>query len=519
MNKIRIYYDEAPGPSETSCQIKKLDNLSYDFKKPFPVIRQNINYSAFSPIMNKNGCLDNKIKNDLNLLNTFVNKSNEKNNYFDFIRNNNLNYKIDQNFSQIMTKNDTNLKENYLEPKINIFNELGDFIKIPDFQKNLYNTTANYKLNEEHLLKCPLISRLFTPKINMVNNYIYSSPKKIIILDKNSKSLESSPSKSKIQINTSENNSPNIINSNNKIKVNLENEKINFNIPDNFLIDFNIKEIHITDFQKKENQTKITDYISLKDSELFLNSLCKNLISYKNNEFISSLKEEYIEFKKISNEEEKNIFFLQKKLVINLDYEEIVNINNLTGNSINNSKRKKYPLKIKNKHKKINKKLKSKIILLNKKNNKKDGEKIHLYLNEIQINKNSLENFPFFPTLNMEENINIEFLKAIIDKKELIRLNKKAELIKDKRNEKYIKNRRFEFIYQNNEKTEQYSLYINECHILYLFLYYYYQIKEGIKLINKFHYSHSSFYKSQRVANLIEKLIKRCNSIVKEITK
>ena len=76
MNKIRIYYDKARGASETSCQIKKLDNLSYDFKKPFPVIRQNINYSAFSPIMNKNGCLDNKIKNDLNLLNTFVNKSN-----------------------------------------------------------------------------------------------------------------------------------------------------------------------------------------------------------------------------------------------------------------------------------------------------------------------------------------------------------------------------------------------------------------------------------------------------------
>lgn len=78
MNKIRIYYDEAPGPSETSFQIKKLDNLSYDFKKPFPVIRQNINYSAFSPIMNKNGCLDNKRKIDLNLLNRFDNRLDKK---------------------------------------------------------------------------------------------------------------------------------------------------------------------------------------------------------------------------------------------------------------------------------------------------------------------------------------------------------------------------------------------------------------------------------------------------------
>ena len=100
-----------------------------------------------------------------------------------------------------------------------------------------------------------------------------------------------------------------------------------------------------------------------------------------------------------------------------------------------------------------------------------------------------------------------------------MRLNKKAELINDKRNEKYIENRRFELIYQNNEKTEQYILYINEYNILYLILYYYYEIKEGILLINKYHYSHSSFYRSQRVSNLVEMLIKKCNAIVKEITK
>ena len=71
-------------------------------------------------------------------------------------------------------------------------------------------------------------------------------------------------------------------------------------------------------------------------------------------------------------------------------------------------------------------------------NNKKDGLKINLYLNQIQVNNYKLENFPFFPLLKIKENIKIEFLKGIINKKNLIKINKKAECIKDQRNLKYI---------------------------------------------------------------------------------
>ena len=154
-----------------------------------------------------------------------------------------------------------------------------------------------------------------------------------------------------------------------------------------------------------------------------------------------------------------------------------------------------------------------------KNNNKKDGPKISLYLNQIQINKNRLEQFPFCQLLNAKENIKIDLLKGITEKKELIKIKRKPEIINHQNNLKYIVNKKFRIIYDKNEDGTQYILFINGINILYLILYYYYQIKEELKLINKYHYSHASYEKSNNSRNLIENMIKKCNKIVKEITK
>ena len=62
-------------------------------------------------------------------------------------------------------------------------------------------------------------------------------------------------------------------------------------------------------------------------------------------------------------------------------------------------------------------------------------------------------------------------------------------------------------------------MYINQFNILYLIYYYYHKIKEGILLINKYHYSHASFSEIKSKINLIINFIEKCNLIVNEISK
>ena len=140
-------------------------------------------------------------------------------------------------------------------------------------------------------------------------------------------------------------------------------------------------------------------------------------------------------------------------------------------------------------------------------------------MNQIQINKNRLEQFPFCQLLNVKENIKIDLLKGITEKKDIIKIQKKPEIINHQNNLKFLLNKKFEIIYQKNEDQTQYILFINGINILHLILYYYYQIQEEVKLINKYHYSHASYEKLNIVSNHIEILIKKCNKIVKEISK
>jgi len=295
-----------------------------------------------------------------------------------------------------------------------------------------------------------------------------------------------------------------------------ESVKLNFNVPDDFLIHYQITNIEVkllNSTQSTENLPKLKK-ISFQDMEIYINNLCQkgskiNLVQDEN-----SSGEEYIEFE-TPIKEENLCDFLHKKRKMSLDGNETYpKTKNKSG--MKASSYRKHPLK--KKHKKINKKLTVKLKNLIKLNNKKNGLYTCVNLNQIQIDKTNLENFPFHPLLNSKEITKISFLKGITENKNLIRINKKLGLTKDMKSNKCFNSRQFKIEYQNKNNNSIYIVHISGSHILYLILYYYFQIHKSIKQINIYHYSHSASKKSFDEIKKIENIIKNCNYITKEIS-
>ena len=291
--------------------------------------------------------------------------------------------------------------------------------------------------------------------------------------------------------------------------------KLYFNIPDEFLIHYKIKKIEINDtnlIQSTDNPEKINS-ISFQDMEIFINNLFQNKLKiyYTKNE--NSFEEGYIKLD-VPLKEENSCDFLHKKRKLSLDNEETYS---KTKNKVDmyDASYRKHPLK--NKHKKINK-LTKKLKNIIKLNNKKNGLYTCVNLNQIQINKSNLEDFPFHSLLNSKEITKISFLKGLTENKDLIRINKKTGIAKDiKTNRSFFNNKLFKIEFQNKNETSTYIVHIYGIHILYLILYYYFQIHKSMKQINVYHYSHSAFRKSLDEIKKIENIIKNCNSITNSI--
>lgn len=480
-----------------------------------PIISENSkNYSSNSPLLsplNKNGHSE---ETNTEQINIFEQNEKFKESIF-FLKNIDYSYYISllndgkNNFS----KNDINGNSNLLESNEKNYKILGDFYKEPDFETHLYKSQKNIKLIKEVSLKYPLISKEFQRTNYIINNNI-NIKDIILVKEKNRKYISKSPEATLLATNAGikpkVKNKSNSLNKDNNLKKGKKrnsNKIIDFDIIDNFLLNYNIKEINIKNIRGLENE--IPPKISLKDMKNFIKKIC-NKIKNKNNSknSLNVSIGEFIECNKINSYEEKDKNFLQKKRKNCSNFEE----NNDTKDK-NESKNKRYPLN--KRHKKISSKIKN----LNKNNNKKDGEKICIYLNKIEINKNSLENFPFYPSIRNKEITKIEFLKGIAIKKYSIRINKKAHLVKDQRNLEYINNKKFQIIYENKESNAQIILNINGSHILYIIIYYYIQMQECIKSINKNHYSHANFKKTKNELEQVENIIKKCNKIVHDITK
>ena len=500
--------------SNPECEKNNSDN--HEIIRPTFIHKLRVypSKSISCDLLNKNSFEKEETKIESNSLNQDTLNLHDNILNFKNINNNYIKYNLNNKTFRSLPENATKIKSNILESAKFIYKELGDFCHITDFESHVINNNANKIIKNQDFLNIPIISNAFEKKAYKVNKNIFQISKNFYNIDNNSKSCEPTLSKS-FFINKSgfTNNINTKSNDINKIKQ--QNININFNIPDNFLINFNIKEITIKNIQQNSNQDKMPYFINLKDAEKFLNNICNKFIS--NNENCNNLNnynKEYIELIKISKGEGCSL--LQKKRKTSLvEFENPFYINNNISNIDKeklNQLKKKY--KIKN-----NKKISEKSKKLFKMKNKKNGKKISLYLNQIQVNKTYLENFPFCPMLNIKENIKVEFLEGIIDTKKFIKINKKAELIKDERNIKYINNKLFQIIYLNKDENILYILHIKGFHILYLILYYYYQIQEDIKLLNKLYYSHASYDKLNRIKNILKILIKKCNLIGKKIPK
>ena len=467
--------------------------------------------------INKNGLLDRKTRDQTISFNPNENKS--KDSSFQ-LRNINYGY---YKFLPIYNKNN-NISQNEQEKakilKLNKdkFKDLEDFSKNPDSQSHFYTKNKDIKVYNEILPHYPLISSLFLNNNYKTNNN--NNRQKFNYIEKEKYNKYKSKSCEPKDLKSSSGKKATIVNNinfqikdNNEKEIHLrnsDNNTNNKNFENDFINNYKIKEINI----RKNNTLKndIPSHIKLKDMLNFMNNLFENINNNninndnnnnnnnKNNNNKNGSKkimQEFIEYFKLDSNEQKEITFLQKKRKINDDIDEIDDIDDEFNK--NNMK----PLNNRNK---------------NKINNKKDGKKICIYLNQFRVNKSNLEIFPFFPSLINKENIKIKFLKGIIRKKFLIRINRKTQLIKDKRNLEFITNKSFNIIYQGNNLNNYIILNINGFHILYLILYYYHKIQEGIQEINKLHYSHKSFEEIKVPIKLVEKLIKQTNKLVKNIT-
>jgi hypothetical protein len=283
-----------------------------------------------------------------------------------------------------------------------------------------------------------------------------------------------------------------------------------FNISTDFLLNFNIIDVNIKEKELNQNHENLVKNINLKNCKNFINDLFVNNIYSE--EMKNNFNGDFIEHKILENKEKKEDFHNRNNF---FESEEFENLYKKL-----KKKKKKYSRKIRNPflNKKINKKTTAKSKKENKLNQRKNGPKIHVYLNQIEMVKSILENFPFFPALNIKINMKIYLLESLTqDKKDLIKAKKKVKLIKDERNLKYIKNKIFEIIYQDKEEKFQKILHINGFNILYLILFYYYKIQINIlKLEQKFYSNQSN--KEMVIATIpAVKSIRYCNRITNEI--
>ena len=502
----RILLNSIPSSSQVKGEIIYHLN-DFNSQNKSIIIKKNHYFPSFFTTQNlkQNVGKDKEIKSELNIFNTIMPKQEEETTSIIKEQNSNINSSLNLERNQVNNYFNIKFKINLLESKKDCSNIIGDSSKNSEFENHFYSKNKNNIYNDQFFNEMPIISKIFSEQIKMPKNFINFN---LVFVNKvNRPKICKNPMFKTNFINQK------MISFVNEKSENALNHysKLNFNVPENFLINFNIKSIYLANFPLNQNDL-IINQINLKDMQNYINNICNNF-SKNHLDFSNG---EYIELKKAENDQPKNAEFLQRKRKNSniLDEKEKKNYSSKDINP-KNGKRKS----LKKNHKNNNKKLSLKIKQLIKNNNKKNGPKINLYLNQIQINKNRLEQFPFCQLLNDKENIKIDLLKGITEKKELIKIKRKPEIINHQNNLRYIINKKFRIIYEKNEDGTQYILFINGINILYLILYYYYQIQEEVKLINKYHYSHASYEKSNNSRNLIENLIKKCNKIVKEITK
>ena len=507
--------------------LKIHDNYTFDnyhnFERPNSVFYQTLEKQSSSEIelLKKNETHENQIKSGISYHNTNTAKIGEPLSDLPILPKNSINDKLNSKLLKTDLENINYYNKNLLESRLPFFINFQDSNKNPDDKENSHNSIQNKNQYYQIPHEIPLISSLFKKNYIRGNNNISPHPKIKYFSPFNiPKSTESSSIKVKIKI--EQNIKEDYISEANPLKKiqtkNQKNLSNSFNVLDYYLTFFQIKKIIVQNLFFYDDQRKIPNCDDTSDTFNFMKNMCKNIIIINKGECnFNFFKEECIIFLRNCYEKVNEHIFLKNKRKSSLHCDKFNSLYHNSGYNCKLSQKKKHPSKKKNKIN--NKKISAKNKRINKINNSKNGNYITVYLSQLQVNKKSLNIFPFCPRPTVLENIKVRFLEGIINEKYKIKLKKKINLIKDDGIFQRMENKRFELIYQNEEKNVEFTMYINQFNILYLIYYYYYKIKEGILLINKYHYSHAPFWEIKSKINLIINLIEKCNIIVNEISK
>ena len=509
--------------SGLKIQDNYLSDNYHNFERPNSVFSQNLEKPSSCEIdlLKKNGTHENQIKSRISNLNKNVGKNGEQLSDLSIVPKNSINDTLNSKLIKNDLENINYYNKNLLESRLPFFINFQDSNKNPDDKENSHNAIHNKNKYYQIPHEIPPISSLFKKNYIRGNNNISSHPNiKCFSPFNMPKSAESSSQKVKIKNEQNIKEDSNFeVKPINKIQAkDQKNLSNSFNVLDYYLTFFHIKKIIAQNLFFYDIQRKIPNCDDSVDTLNFMKNMCKNIIIINEGECnFSFFKEECIIFLNNCYEKVNELIFPKNKRNSSLDCDKFQNLYHNNGYNCKLSLKKKHPLKKKNKIN--NKKISAKNKRINKINNSKNGNYITVYLSQLQVNKKSLNIFPFCPRPTVVENIKVRFLEGIINKKYKIKLKKKINLIRDDGIFQLMENKRFELIYQNDEKNVEFTMYINQFNILYLIYYYYYKIKEGILLINKYHYSHASFSEIKNKINLVINLIEKCNKIVKEISK
>ena len=299
----RIFLDSIPSSSKVDGEI--IYHLN-DFDSQNKSIINNKNHYLHSffttKILNENVRKDKEIKIGLNIFNSIVPKQEEETTSIIKEQNANINSSLNLESNQGNHNFNIKFKINLLESKKDCSNIIGDSSKNSEYENNFYSKNTNKKHNVQFLDEMPIISKIFSEQIKMPKNFINYN----LFFENN----VYRPKVFKDPIFKT-----NFIN---QKMVSFENEKpentfnnyskLNFNVPENFLINFNIKGIYLENILLRQNDL-IMNQINLKDMQNYINNICNN---FSKNHFDFS-NGEYIELKKAENDQPKNAEFLQRK--------------------------------------------------------------------------------------------------------------------------------------------------------------------------------------------------------------
>jgi hypothetical protein len=213
----------------------------FDSQNKSIIFKKNHYFPSFVTTKNlkQNVGRDKEIKSGLNIFNSIIPKQEEETTSFIKEQNANINSPLNLESSQENHYYNIKLKINLLESKEEHSNIMGDSSKNPEFENHSYSKNTNNKFNDQFLDEIPIISKIFTEQIKMPKNFINFN----LFFDNN----VNRPKVCKNLLFKNNHINQKVVSFVNEKPVNDFNHysKINFNVPDNFLINYNIKEICI----------------------------------------------------------------------------------------------------------------------------------------------------------------------------------------------------------------------------------------------------------------------------------